>query len=278
MAMGSPCEVLIETDIASLAMDVAQLAQQEALRIEKKFSRYRKDNIIFMINHSQGRPVEVDKETAQLLDFAEQCYQLSDGKFDISSGVLRKIWKFDGSNNIPSDETVAALLKRIGWNKIKWQAPFISLATGMEIDLGGIGKEYAVDHTAKLIEEKTDISFLINFGGDIFANKPRHNNTPWIIGIDDPRQQEHKAVTTIQLFRGGLATSGDAHRYLLKDGVRYSHILDPATGWPVANAPRSVSVIADSCLEAGMLSTFAILQGEQAIPFLDAQNIQYWCI
>ncbi|MDH5572555.1 MAG: FAD:protein FMN transferase [Gammaproteobacteria bacterium] len=278
LAMGSPCEVLIETDNASLALEIATLAHNEALRIEKKFSRYRDDNIVFTINQSKGKTIKVDAETAQLLDFADQCHQLSDGKFDITSGVLREIWKFDGSDKIPDPDTVFTLLSRIGWKKIKWNKPNITFAAGMEIDLGGIGKEYAVDHTAKLIQEKTDVSFLINYGGDIFANKARTNNTPWIIGIDNPSDQEHRAAITIKLFRGGLATSGDAHRYLLKDGIRYCHILDPTTGWPVPNAPRSVSVIADNCLEAGMLSTFAILQGDQAIPFLEAQEIQYWCI
>ena len=278
IAMGSPCEVLIETDNPQLAHRVASIAQQEALRIEAKFSRYRDDNIIFKINHSQGKSVEVDEETAHLLDFADQCFQLSDGKFDISSGILGQIWKFDGSDKIPTPEEVNTLLHQVGWQKIIWKKPFIKLAKNMAIDLGGIGKEYAVDHTAKLIQAETDISFLINFGGDIFASKARGKNSPWIIGIDDPTDPKQRAVKTIKLFRGGLATSGDAHRYLLKDGIRYSHILNPVTGYPVTNAPRSVSVIASTCLEAGMLSTFAILQGEQAITFLDDQDIQYWCI
>jgi thiamine biosynthesis lipoprotein len=84
-------------------------------------------------------------------------------------------------------------------------------------------------------------------------------------------------TTVISLMHGGIATSGDAHRYLVKSGVRYSHILDPLTGWPVRDAPRSVTVVAGMCTEAGMLATFAMLQGGDAETFLEKQKLQYWC-
>lgn len=146
----------------------------------------------------------------------------------------------------------------------------------MEIDLGGIGKEYAVDSTVKRLKEHTKKSFLVNFGGDIACPYPRANNTPWTIGVDNPEQSGENAVGKIQLLKGGLATSGDARRFLLKDGVRYSHILDPHTGYPVPDAPRSVTVIANTCIEAGMLSTFAMLEGSNAVDFLKEQDVQFW--
>jgi thiamine biosynthesis lipoprotein len=148
----------------------------------------------------------------------------------------------------------------------------------MEIDLGGIGKEYAVDSAVKLIKQITDISFLVNFGGDIACPLPRKNNIPWIIGVDDPENTGESSIGKISLYHGGLATSGDARRFLLKDGIRYSHILNPHTGYPVIDAPRSVTVISDTCLEAGMLSTFAMLEGDNAVAFLNEQDVQFWCI
>jgi len=212
-----------------------------------------------------------------MLDFADQCYQLSNHKFDVTSGVLRKLWTFDGGNNIPQQSQIDQLMQQVGWEKVNWQKPFITLLTDMEIDFGGIGKEYAVDQSAQLIHKAISEPVLINYGGDIFATAPRNPNTPWVIGVDDPKHTGESAIGKIQLYQGGLATSGDARRFLLKDNIRYSHILDPETGWPIPNAPHSVTVVANSCLEAGMLATFAILQGDKARNFLGQQKVNYWC-
>ncbi len=277
-AMACPCEILIETTDRQHATSLTERAFHEARRIEQKFSRYRDDNIIHQINTSAGKATRVDEETALMLDFAQQCYQLSEGKFDITSGVLRKIWKFDGSDNIPKQQQVEQLIQQIGWSKIKWESPCIRMPANMEIDLGGIGKEYAVDSTAKILSAHTDKSFLVNYGGDIACPRPRQSNTPWTVGVDDPAHTGENAAGRITLFHGALATSGDARRFLLKDGIRYSHILDPRTGYPVPDAPRSVSVIANNCVEAGMLSTFAMLQGRGATDFLKAQGVKFWCI
>ncbi len=277
-AMSCPCEILISTDNKDTASKAANIAYQEAKRIEQKFSRYSKDNIIYKINNANGNTIEVDDETANMLDFAQQCYQLSDGKFDITSGVLREIWKFDGSDNIPSQQQIDAIKHRIGWHKIQWKRPFITLKSGMEIDLGGLGKEYAVDQAAKLIQPVINSGALVNFGGDIYALDARKNNQPWGIGVDDPDNTGRMALGEIKLFKGGLATSGDARRFLLKDNIKYSHILDPKTCRPVPDTPHSVTVIAGTCLEAGMLSTFAMLQGAKAKEFLDEQDTKYWIV
>ena len=278
-AMASPCELLIDTENTELATKLGHVARQEAARIENKFSRYRSDNIVHAINASHGNPVEVDEETANLLDYAQQCYQLSEGLFDITSGILRCAWKFDGSDNVPEQQQIEDLLRHIGWQKLHWHKPFITLLPEMEIDFGGIGKEYAVDRTIKLLAAKTDISFLVNFGGDICVNKPRISGAAWTIGIEDPGYHGHKQskLPHVQLSRGAIATSGDAKRYLMKDGIRYSHILNPKTGWAVTGAPRSVTVAANTCTEAGILSTLALLQGADAEKYLALQEVQYWC-
>ena len=277
-AMASPCELLVATAKRSLAERLLHIARNEALRIERKFSRYRTDNDIHRINHSEGNPVRVDDETANLLDYAQQCWEISEGKFDITSGILRKVWRFDGSDRLPSPEAVAALLPRIGWEKVKWNRPFITLRPGMEIDLGGIGKEYAVDRTARLILQQGESRVLINYGGDLYALGPRAEGMPWAVGVDDPEATGVRQIGAVNLSKGGLATSGDARRFLVKDGIRYSHILDPTTGWPVSGAPRAVTVIAETCLEAGMLATLAMLQGDKARAFLEAQEVTFWCL
>jgi thiamine biosynthesis lipoprotein len=279
--MASPCEVLMDTQDPVLAGQLAGIAQREALRVEHKLSRYRQDNIIHKINHAQGAAVKVDEETAQMLDYAAQCYALSDGRFDITSGVLREAWTFDGSDRIPAPARIKKILSRIGWHKVHWRPPKIRMPKDMQIDLGGIGKEYSVDHTVLLLREAAAISCLVNFGGDIATTGPRRNGNGWIIGIETPDASPatlNANTKVYELQHGGLATSGDARRYLLKDGVRYSHILDPRTGWPVQGAPRSVTVIAGTCTEAGVMATLAMLHGDQAEAFLDQQGVKYWTI
>jgi len=274
--MASPCEVLVDTDDESEAARLLEKARAEALRVEQKFSRYRADNIVHAINHSAGRAVEVDAETAGILDYAETVYQASNGLFDITSGILRRIWKFDGGDQVPSDQDVRAMLASIGWDKVTWQAPWLTLPQGMEIDLGGIGKEYAVDRAAALLAPLTPRAYLVNFGGDLFASGLRSRGRPWSVGIDDPDRTGAAALYRVEISRTGLATSGDARRFVRWQGKRLGHILDPRTGWPVLDAPRSVTVAAPTCLEAGSLATLACLQGPGARDFLDEQKVTYW--
>lgn len=276
--MASPCEVLVDSDDADLAHALSTLVRTEALRIERKYSRYREDSEISKINRTAGQTVNVDAETARLLDYADRCHRLSGGKFDITSGILRKAWRFDGSDRVPSKAAVAALLEHIGWSKAAWQNPLLTLPQGMELDLGGIGKEYAVDRCAQLCSRASSASILINFGGDMYLSGPRRGMGEWIIGINDPYREDDRHAGILRLHRGGVATSGDARRFLLKDGVRYGHILDPQSGWSAPNGPRSVTVAAHTCLEAGMLATFAMLQGADAEEFLKEQHVVHRCI
>lgn len=276
--MASPCELLIETEDVELATMLLQQVRYEALRIEHKFSRYRRDNIVYKINASEGRPVEVDAETAQLLDFARKLYELSNGLFDITSGILRAAWTFDGSDRIPEEGDIAPLLQRIGWERVRWEAPSLTLQPGMQIDLGGIGKEYAVDRAIQIIRSRTGIPCLVNFGGDLAVTGARGGEIPWRVGIESAFSPGALSERGIALKQGALATSGDVRRYLLKDGIRYGHILNPKTGWPVTGAPRSITVAAGTCTEAGMLSTLAMLQGADCERFLQNENIPFWCV
>lgn len=278
-AMASPCEVLLESpDLDQPTIkSLLHLAAAEAWRIEAKFSRYKNDSIIGCINAANGQTVTVDDETAMLLDYAEQCYQLSQGKFDISSGPLRHIWQFRGQEFRPDLAQLQQVLERIGWDKCHWQKPQLTLPVGAEIDLGGIGKEYAVDRTLRLLLEAAlgaHLTVLINYGGDIACSGPRLDGSAWVVGLE--ALGNHAGDCALELVGGGIATSGDTHRFLLFNGQRLSHILDPRTGWPVPNAPQTVTVKAASCTLAGMLATFAMLQGAEAETFLEAQGVQYW--
>ena len=275
-AMASPCEVLLDRSDMLEASELGRRAAAEAWRIEAKYSRYRPDSIVSVINRSQGNAVVVDPETAALINYAAQCHALSGGRFDITSGVLRRCWTFDGSDRVPSRAAVAQLLPLIGFEKVGWKSPRITLPAGMEIDFGGFGKEYAVDRVLALIATQFKGAALVNFGGDLAANGAPAG-APWQVGVERP-DTDREARLLLELTQGALATSGDTHRFLLRDGVRYGHILDVRTGWPVPNPPRSVSVAASTCLEAGLLATLAMLHGAAAEAFLSEHGARYWCL
>jgi thiamine biosynthesis lipoprotein len=276
VAMASPCEVLMDDAPAAVAHQVLDAVAAEAWRIERKFSRYRGDSIVQRINQGAGGELEVDEECANLLDFAATLTQLSGGAFDITSGVLRKAWTFDGGERVPSQEQIDSLLACVGWHKAEWRRPLLKLQAGMQIDLGGIGKEYAVDAAAARVEAiAPGLSCLINFGGDVAVRNARRDGKPWRVGIESCGRIG-TAARVVQLSHGALATSGDSRRFVFRDGHRYSHILDARTGWPVRNAPHSVTVAADTCTQAGTLTTLAMLQGKDAEQLLKASGVQYW--
>lgn len=275
LAMGCPCEILVATGAVTQAQAIVRAGIDEAWRIERKFSRYRSDSVVAAINASAGVPVTIDAETGRLLDYAAHCHELSDGLFDITSGILRRAWTFDGSDRVPSGEAVAALLSNVGFGRLQREGDRVTLPPGMEIDLGGLAKEYAVDRALARLQD-AGLPVLVNFGGDLAANRPPPDQ-PWQVAVEGTRPQAGAAMV-LALTAGALATSGDAHRHVERAGVRYGHILDPRSGWPVTGAPRSITVAAAHCIEAGTLSTIAYLHGTGAEAFLDGMGVRYWCI
>jgi FAD:protein FMN transferase len=275
-AMASPCAVLVDTHDEMLGAQVGEIVKTEALRIEAKFSRYR-PSVVTHINETAGQAVEVDDETADLIDYSVQCYALSEGRFDITSGALRRVWKFDGSDTVPSEAQVQKALRYVGWQQITWERPVVRLQAGMEIDFGGIGKEYAVDRALALAKAYTSVPVLVNLGGDLRVSGRRQDGTPWYVAIEDV-DRSGGAAGLLELSSGALATSGDTHRYVHAAGIRYGHVLNPQTGWPIAEAPRSVTVHAATCTEAGLLAKLALLRGAGAEEFLKAEKVRAWCV
>lgn len=276
-AMANPCEVLIETSDEAVARTLTETAAREAIRIERKFSRYRDDSVVHAINTANGKPITVDDETAQFIDYATTLWRLTEGAFDITSGVLRHAWKFSEPQRRPTAEHIATLMQRVGWQCVTWSKPVLTMPAGMEIDFGGIGKEYAVDRAVALIEQIATVPALINFGGDLRTAGAVPSAGAWQVGIESVAAHG-QASNLIKLTTGALATSGDTRRFIEIDGRRYGHIIDARTGWPAANAPRSVTVAADTCSQAGTFSTLAMLQGEEAETFLTSEGVRYWCL
>jgi len=275
--MGTPCDIQLFANSQTQAKQIADLAIADIQRLEARYSRYRPDSFLSEINRAAavGGSIEVDTETAGLLDYALTCHEQSDGLFDITSGILRQAWRFD-LGKLPDEETIQYLLKKIGWHKVRWQNPVLEFTVaGMEIDFGGIVKEYAVDRSAASCWSQGIRHGVVNLGGDIKIIGPRADGSPWRIGIRHPRQQ-NDLLDMVSLHQGALASSGDYERCILIDGVRYGHILNPKTGWPVKHL-AAVSVVSDFCVIAGSASTIAMLKEDKGPVWLDSLGLpHYW--
>jgi len=274
-AMGSPCEVQLYSDDKRHAQFVADQAMADVWRIEARYSRYREDSVLSGINRAaaRGGVVAVDEETAALLNYANTCYQQSEGLFDITSGVLRQAWDFK-SQKIPKKAVINKLLSGVGWDKVQLSAAQIRFkCPGMQLDFGGIAKEYAVDR-AEAICRKQGIEYgLVDLGGDIKIIGPHADGRPWSVGLRHPRKPG-ALLATVMVYAGAVATSGDYERCIVVKGQRYSHVLNPKTGWPV-NGLVGVTVFAEQCVIAGSACTIAMLMENLGKQWLDELGLQH---
>ncbi len=260
-AMGSPCELQLyltpEQDVAA----VMTTAMDEALRLERKYTRYQSSSVTSAINAAagSGQAVALDEETDKLLHYADTLYQQSDGLFDITSGILRRAWDFK-SGRLPPQKQIDALLPLIGWHRVVRDERGIRLPEhGMELDFGGYVKEYAADCVAEVCHRLGVRHGLVNLGGDVKLIGPHPDGKPWQVGVQHPRHRD-RAIATVALSSGALTTSGDYERFMLVDGRRYCHLLNPKTGWSIQPRFSSISIIAEQCIVAGALSTIAMLK------------------
>jgi FAD:protein FMN transferase len=276
-AMASRCEIRLAAASGEEARALADPALDEVRRIEAAFSRYRADSVVSRINAAAGRQaVACDAETLALLDYADALYRNSGGRFDITSGVLRKAWDFR-VGTVPSRQALENLLPLVGWPQVQRDGRAVRLpVAGMELDFGGFGKEYAADRAAEVLAAQGVRHGYVNLGGDMRFLGPRPDGTDWNIGIQHPRQP-HGTVASVPFSRGALATSGDYERYFEAGGRRYCHILDPRSGMPVSYW-RSVSVAAPLAITAGSASTTAMLLERDGLDFLEQSGLSYLAI
>ena len=275
--MAARNELQLHAGDEALAESAARDAIGEIRRIEAKYSRYRAESLLSRINAAAGKNrVEIDDETRSLLGYADACWRESGGLFDATSGVLRRAWRFDGQR-IPTDEELRPLLRSVGWRRVSIDAGGVRLDTGMELDFGGFGKEYAVDRAALRLADAGIRSAMVSLAGDLTILGPQPDGSPWRVGIQHPRKPG-ALVAQLPVFSGAIATSGDYERYIEVDGVRHCHVLDPRTGRS-ARGFQSVTVHAASCLVAGTASTIAMLKGREAgLEWLARLALPHLCV
>jgi thiamine biosynthesis lipoprotein len=188
-AMGCPCELRLAAADRSLANEVAVICTSESQRFESKYSRYLTDSVTSQVNNASGlHPVTIDPEVAAILDYSGVCYVQSEGLFDITSGVLRQLWN-KNMRRLPTDSELEFYLDKVGWKKVEISANEVFLPIkGMQLDFGGVVKEYVADVLAAKARSMGIEHGLINLGGDICIIGPQPDGTPWSIGITHPTE------------------------------------------------------------------------------------------
>ncbi|MEO6246915.1 MAG: FAD:protein FMN transferase [Opitutaceae bacterium] len=263
-ALGTNCEVqYVAPGGTAQAMGFEQAVVSWVTAFEGKYSRFRPDSLVSRINAAAGRDwVEIDPEMEAMLKLCDSLHFMTQGVLDPTALPLIKLWNYKAeSPRIPTSAEITAARALVGWKNVQRTPGKVFLpVAGMALDFGGFGKEYAVDIAARIAEEHGIPSALVDFGHDLRAVGVPPDRPAWHIGLEDPLNPgQHNA--SLAITGKGVASSGDYIRRFVVEGRRYGHIIDPRTGWPVANGCLQATVVASSCLQAGVLSTTAFVLG-----------------
>ncbi len=267
LAMGSSLTLMAWTaddDPANRAFDAVFT---EFNRLDALMSVWKPGSDVLRLNEAAGQhPVPVSRETLEALTTARQISEWTAGKFDVTFGALSDVWKFDQDqdDSVPPASAIAARVGLINYRRLRLdeQAGTAFLERkGMRTHLGGIGKGLAVDHAVALLRQAGLKDFSIQAGGDLYV-AGKHGDRAWRLGIADPRAPEGAVFARVELEDSTFSTSGDYERFFIKDGVRYHHILDPATGQP-SRLSRSVTILSKRAILADGLSTGVFLLGPE---------------
>ena len=264
-ALGTNCQIKFRQDDDREALQFAADALGWLGSFEKKFSRFLPDSIVSRINAAAGREwVAVDSEVEQLLNIADELFDRTQGILDATMLPLLKVWNWKVVHEkLPEQAEVEQALALTGWGRVQRRAGEIFLPeAGMGLDFGGFGKELAVDAIGKIAREAGIKDILIDLGRDVYASGGNGSHPFWYIGIEDGREPG-ACWGGLAISDRAVSSSGNYARQLTHAGVRYGHILDPRTGWPVNNGMQAVTVVARTCLEAGIYSTAVFVLGAQ---------------
>ncbi len=262
-ALGTTCLIKFIMPDERRALEFAAAALGWIGKFEAKFSRFRPDSLVSRINAAAGRGwVKTDTEMEELLDIAESLFARTNGILDPTMLPLLSVWNWKIVHaKLPTRGEVNAALDLTGWGKVQRRSGAVFLPqAGMGLDFGGFGKEFAVDSLVKIARLSGIKDAIIDLGRDIYAMGGNGAHPFWHIGIEDGNKPG-KCWGGLAVRDLAVSASGDYARYFTLEGVRYGHILDPRTGWPVANGMRAVTVVANSCLEAGIYSTAVFVLG-----------------
>jgi len=280
-AMSTPVNIAFAGSSASVAQHFQRAAIDWIARFESRYSRFLPESIVGQINaRSSGDWLELDEDTDRLLSLCAEMHCLTRGVFDAAALPLLRIWDWKADPpRIPGESAIRAAREISGWNKVQRRPRGIRLPiAGMGIDLGGIGKEFAVDQLVAMACELGISDVMIDIGQDIRVRGHPPGKDAWYIGLEEP-DRPGECWTAVRLTDQAVATSGDYFRSFTLDDRRYGHILDPRSGLPVRNSCQAVSVIAPNCVMAGILSTAGFILGaEEGLELIREQRCAEACI
>lgn len=281
MLMGGRFDItIVGRDSADAEMNIDTVIR-EITRIEHLISDWIPETQVSQVNANAGiRPVRVNDEVFALTERALYLSGLTNGAFDISFAAMDRIWKFDGSmTSMPSPEAIARSVEKVGYQDIvldKINSTVFLKNKGMKIGFGALGEGYAVDKCREMMLAKGVRAGIVNGSGDMSAWGKQPDGSDWVIGINDPlRKGELFAV--IPLKQGAVVTSGSYEKFVVFGGKRYSHIINPATGYP-ATGLSSVTVFGPSAEKANGFSTSLMVMGKDAGLKLLKRHPEYSCI
>ena len=234
--------------------------------IESKMSLNINDSEVNKINNSPGVPVPVSDETIDVIERGLYYSEVSNGKFDITSGSLVKLWDIGGENaRVPSEEEIASVLPSIDYRTVKLDrdANTVTLSSpGTTLDLGGIAKGYAADAVSEYLKSEGVKKAIVDIGGNLFLIGTNEEDSLWKVGIKNPfSESRNDYIGIAEASESSVVTSGVYERFLESNGVKYHHILDPDTGYPSDNEIMGVSIVCDKSIDADGLSTSVFLLG-----------------
>ncbi len=254
--------------------DLLTRAQAECQRYDDLLSKTHEGSDVWNINHAQGKRVAVSDETREILEKALEYSRASDGVFDITVEPCVALWDFTGKGMglLPDEEALAQAADKVDWTLVDINDEGVLLPPGMTIDLGAIAKGYITDQIADFLKAGGVESGYLNFGGNVLTIGHKPDGSEWNIGIQDPLgKRDQNIVGAARVSDQAVVTSGIYERGFDLDGVRYHHILDTSTGWPVQNELAGVSIIAPDAFDADALSTTVFAMGvEKGTAFIES--------
>ena len=265
--MGTTWSVIYRAEPALSPGDLQAQIEAELQAINAALSTYIPDSEISRLNATAGVfEGRLSERFAAVLEAALETGRITDGAYDVTVGPLVELWGFGAdefSGAVPEPEAIAEARRAVGAGRLLWDASSRTLRrpAGMRIDLSSIAKGYAVDRLAGLLEASGVVDSLVEIGGELRASGERPEGGAWRLAVESPDPAEQRFVEALALNDAAVATSGDYRNYFEVDGRRYSHLVDPRTGYPVSHELVSVTVIDESCMTADALATALIVMG-----------------
>lgn len=264
--LGSPFEITVVANDSLTGEKALDMSVVEVRRIENLISDWKPETEISAVNRNAGKqPVKVSREVLKLVSRSLKISELTEGAFDVSYASMDKIWKFDGSMTaMPTAEAIQKSVEKVGFKNILIDYGRMTIFLkneGMKIGLGGIGQGYIADKIKELMIRNGILSGIVNVSGDVSAWGKMPNGKPWTVGIVNP-MNKNKVFATFLLIDSSVETSGSYEKYVVFDGKRYSHIIDPRTGYP-ATGVVSVSVFSKQTEISDALATSIFVMGKE---------------